>query len=57
MDAEAARGVRGGLNHTSLVPPAADYQELDVAKLRMIVPAHFDEEGVEVHMENSGGHR
>ena len=56
VDAEAARAVRGGLHHAALVAPSADHQQLDVPQLGMPLAAHFDEEGVEVDVEDAGAH-
>ena len=56
VDAEPARAVRGRLDHPALVAPAADDQQLDVAQLGMPLPAHFDEEGVEVDVKDARAH-
>ena len=56
MNAETASAIRSGLYHSSLVAPATDNQKLQVAQFRMIVPADFDEEGIEIDMYDAGGH-
>ena len=56
MDAEAARAVGGRLDDAPLVPPAADHQQLDVAQLGVPLAAHFDEEGVEIDVEDARAH-
>ena len=56
VNAVAARAVRGGLHHAALIPPPADDQQLDIPELGMPLAAHFDEEGVEVDVEDAGAH-
>ena len=56
MNAEAARGVRGRLNHAPLIPAAAHHQQLDVAQLGVIMTGDLHEEGIEVHVKEAGRH-
>jgi hypothetical protein len=56
VDAEPARAVRCRLHHTALVAPPAHHQKLDVAKLGMALAADFDEEGVEIDVEDAGAY-
>ena len=56
VDPEAARRVRRGLHHAALVPATADDQQLDLPQLGMPLPADFDEEGVEIDVENARAH-
>jgi hypothetical protein len=39
-----------------LVAPAAYHQELDIAKLGVALAADFDEEGVEIDVEDAGAY-
>ena len=56
MDAELAGAVRRRLYHPALVAPAAHDQQVDLPELGVAVPADLDEEGVEVHVHDAGGH-
>jgi hypothetical protein len=56
VDAELPRAVGGRLDHPALIAPAAHHQQLDPAQLGMTLPAHLDEKGVEIHVENAGAH-
>src|ERR687898_1509283 len=56
MDSIATSGVRSRLDDPALISAATHYQELEVPQLRVIVPAHLDEEGVQVNVEKSGRH-
>jgi hypothetical protein len=56
VDAVAAGAVGRRLDYAALVAPPAHYQELDVAKLGMALAAHFDEEGVEIDVEDAGAY-
>ena len=56
VDPEAPGAVGGGLHHAALVPPAADHEQLDVAELGVILSADLHEEGVEIHVNDPGGH-
>jgi hypothetical protein len=54
VDAEAPGGIRRRLHHPALIPPPAHHQELEVAQLGMAVAADFDEEGVEIDVDDAG---
>jgi HSP20 family molecular chaperone IbpA len=56
MDAVAAGTVGCRLHHAALVAPPAHHQELDVAKLGVALAADFDEEGVEIDVEETGAY-
>ena len=42
--------------YATLVTAAADYEELDVSQLWVMLAADFDEEGIEIDMYDAGGH-
>ena len=44
------------LDHAALIASPAHHQQLDVPELGVPLPAHLDEEGVEVDVENACGH-
>src|SRR3954447_23101839 len=56
MNAKAAGGMGGRLNHAPLVPASAHNQQFDLPELGVVVTADFDEEGVEIYMDESRGH-
>ena len=56
VDPVAAGAVRRGLHHAPLVPPAAHHQELDVPELGVVLTAHFDEERVEIDVQDASAH-
>jgi hypothetical protein len=56
MHPVAPSPVGSGLNHASLVPPSTDNEEVDLAQLGMALAAYLDKEGIEIDVENSGGH-
>ena len=56
MDAEPASPVRCRLHHPALVAAAAHHQQLDVTELGMPLAADFDEERVEIDVENARAH-
>jgi hypothetical protein len=56
MDAELPCRIRGRLDDAALVPPPAHHQEVDVPELRVEAAADFDEQGVEIHVKESGRH-
>ena len=56
MNTEPARGMGSRLNHAALVPPAPDHEELDLAQLRVLLPAYLNEKGVQINVEDAGAH-
>src|SRR5688572_16352663 len=56
VNPEAARRVRGRLHHPTAVPPTPDHEQLHSAQLGVTLPAYLDEEGVEIDVEDAGGH-
>jgi hypothetical protein len=56
VDAELPRPVRGRLHHAALIAPPAHHEQLDVAQLGIALPAHLDEERVEVHVQDARAH-
>jgi hypothetical protein len=56
VNAVAAGAVRGGLHHAALIPPPAHDQQIDIPELGMPLPAYFDEERVEVDVEDASAH-
>jgi hypothetical protein len=56
VDTVAPGPVGCRLHHAALVAPAAHHQELDVAKLGVALAADFDEEGVEIDVEDAGAY-
>jgi hypothetical protein len=54
VDAVAPGAVRRRLYHPALIPPPAHHQELEVAQLGMALAADFDEEGVEIDVDDAG---
>jgi hypothetical protein len=56
MNAEAPGRIRGGLNHPALIATSTHHQQLEVPQLRVILATDLDEERVQVHMDDAGGH-
>jgi hypothetical protein len=57
VDAEPAGGVGRGLHHPALIPASAHHQQLDVPELGVVLAADLDEEGIQIDVQQAGGHR
>jgi hypothetical protein len=56
VNSESARPIRRRLDNSTLVSTASDDQELDPLQLGVILPADFDEEGIEIDVNETRGH-
>jgi len=56
VDAVAPGAVRRRLHHAALVAPSAHHQELDVPQLGVALAADFDEERVQIDVQDASAH-
>jgi hypothetical protein len=56
VNSESAGPIGRRLDDTTLVSTASDYQELDALQLGVILAADFDEEGIEIDVDETRGH-
>jgi hypothetical protein len=56
VDAVSSSAVRRGLHYAALITPPSNHEEVDILEGGIDLPADLHEEGVEIDMENSGGH-